>query len=154
MKTSAPASTNPRAIALPSPLLPPVTRATRPFRLNSELCIDVPLRLANGTWQRLNVRAGFSAVKQPIPGCREGRRVVLLDTRAKNGTIRQNHLIPPACRTTSTLLHLKPFRTPLYTGAVARPSRNHGINTISVQIDSIMPDQPPEIKSSRLRNDW
>ena len=35
MTTSAPASAKPRAIALPSPLLPPVTRATLPVRSNS-----------------------------------------------------------------------------------------------------------------------
>jgi hypothetical protein len=37
MTMSAPASANPRAIALPKPLLPPVTKATLPASSNSDV---------------------------------------------------------------------------------------------------------------------
>src|SRR5262245_53409441 len=94
MKTSAPASTNPRAMALPRPLLPPVTSATRPFRLNSVLCIDLPLQLAYEHEDRLNVRAGLPPVNQPIPGAHQAPRVCPLDTAAQNGTILQIELNP------------------------------------------------------------
>src|SRR5262245_12257439 len=127
MKTSAPASTKPRAIALPRPLLPPVTSATRPFRLNNVLCIDLPLRLANKYVERLNVRAGFPPVNQPVPRARKGCRKAPLDSFRKNRSILQDHLKHPPLDIKSFLLHRKTLHTPLFTGAVVRPSRNNGI---------------------------
>src|SRR5262245_49136878 len=127
MKTSAPASTKARAMALPRPLLPPVTSATRPFRLNSVLCIDLPLQLADDHKDRLNVRAGLPPVNQPIPGAHKASRVCPLDTAAQNGTILQNDLKPLECYIRLSLLHLATLDTPLYTGAVARPGRNNGV---------------------------
>src|SRR6267142_1564414 len=49
MKTSAPAAAKPRAMALPRPLLPPVTRAVRPERLNRSfmMCGGVRVRCRN-----------------------------------------------------------------------------------------------------------
>src|SRR5262249_2798881 len=49
MRISAPASTRPRAIALPSPLLPPVTRATLPVRSNSLEIMVLSVKRAEGT---------------------------------------------------------------------------------------------------------
>src|SRR5579863_8258633 len=91
MKQSAPAAENEWAMAFPSPLLPPVTSATLPLRLNNVLCIEFLSRLANGPQERLNVRPGLVRVNQPVPPAREGRRKDSLDTFPENKTICQNH---------------------------------------------------------------
>src|SRR5262245_66036196 len=118
MKTSAPASTKPRAIALPRPLLPPVTSATRPFRLNNVLCIDLPLRLANKYVERLNVRAGFPPVNRPVPGGRKGCPKRPLNPFGKIGPTFQDTLNHRPLAYTPFLRHGKPCHTPLSTGPV------------------------------------
>lgn len=100
----------------------------------------------------MNVRARFAPVNQPVPAPRIGLGKDPLDTVAKNGTIRQEHSEQPPFCITPYPLHYETLRTPLYTGAVARPGRNNGI------IDSVqkysMPELSPEIKPSRPRGDW
>src|SRR5579863_4191927 len=126
MKQSAPAAENEWAMAFPSPLLPPVTSATLPLRLNNVLCIEFLSRLANGPQERLNVRPGLVRVNQPVPPAGIGRGENPLDTLQDNLTIRQNHAKQSSLCITSHLPHRKTSRTPLYTGAVVRPGRNNG----------------------------
>src|SRR5438876_558945 len=156
MKTLAPASAKPRDIAFPRPLLPPVTSATRPLRLNRVSNMELSWRLANVCGYRLNVRAGFVPVNQPVPSAHKRRRINPPHAVADDSPVLQHHLeFLPLC-ITSFPLHAKPYALPCTPGQWPGPAGTMVPISSSVQIYSkrIMPDPTAEIKSSRQRYDW